>query len=144
MINYILAGLIGIVIYQLICMIVYVVTNENDNVMSIMGMLIPLAIWNYLIGPVIYKIVLIYYRKNYNCYRFCYTKQDGTKDKDLCVFYANAKNIKSLSQNENDQYYVELVKKGKSFKSIPYGCEIYKGQEHFKGWDMDKFKKSQN
>ena len=138
--NYIVASIIGIIIYQIVCMIVYIVTKENDNVMSIMGMLIPFAIWNYLIRPVIYQIVLTYYRQNYNGYRFCYTKQDGTKDKALGIFYANAKNIKDLSQNENDKYYVELVKNGEDFKSVPYGCEIYKGQEHFKGWDMSLFK----
>lgn len=138
--NYIIAGIIGIVVYQIICMLVYIFTNENDNVMSIMGMLVPFAIWNYLIRPIIYKIVLTYYRKNYNCYRFCYTKTDGTKDKTLGSFYANTKNIKDFSQNENDEYYIELVRNGKDFKSIPYGCEIYKGQENFRGWEMSKFK----
>ena len=138
--NYIIAGIIGIIIYQIICMIVYIITNEDDNVMSVMGMAIPFAIWNYLMRPIIYQIVLAYYRRNYNCYRFCYTKQDGTKNKTLSIFYANAKNIKDLSQNENDKYYVELVKNGEDFKSIPYGCEIYKGQEKFKGWETNLFK----
>ena len=68
--NYIIAGVIGIIIYQIICMIVYIITNEDDNVMSIMGMLVPFAIWMYIFQPIIYKIVLTYYRKNYNCYRF--------------------------------------------------------------------------
>lgn len=139
--NYIIAGLIGIIIYQIICMIVYIATNENDTVMSIMGILIPFAVWNYLMRPVICKIVLTYYRKNYNCYRFCYTKLDGTKDKSLGTFYAHAKIVKYFSQNENDEYYIELVRSGKDFKSVPYGCEIYKGQESFKGWNMSLFRK---
>ena len=137
---YIIARIIGIIIYQIIFMIVYIATKENDNVMSIMGMLVPFAIWNYLMRPIIYQIVLAYYRRNYNCYRFCFTKQDGTKDKSLGIFYANTKNIKNLSQNENNEYYVELVKRGKDIKSVPYGCEIYKGQEKFKGWEMNLFK----
>lgn len=139
--NYIIAGIIGIIIYQIICMLVYIFTNEDDNVMSIMGMLIPFAIWNYLIRPVIYKIVLTYYRKNYNGYRFCYTRIDGTKDKSINVFYANAKNIKDFSQNENDENYIELVRSGKDFKSVPYKGEIYKGQDEFNGWDTSLFKK---
>lgn len=138
--NYIIAGFIGIVIYQIICMFVYIFTNENDNVMAIMGMLIPFAIWNYLIHPIIYKVALAHYRKNYNCYRFCYTKKDGTKDKTLGTFYANAKYIKDLSQNESDKYYIELVRSGKDFKSIPYKSHVYKGQENFQGWEMSKFK----
>lgn len=140
--NYIIAGVIGIIIYQIICMLVYIFTNEDDNVMSIMGMLIPFAIWNYLIRPIIYKIVLTYYRKNYNCYRFCYTQIDGTKDKCLGTFYANIKNIKDFSQNENDKYYIELIRNGNDFKSVPYKSDVYKGQENFKGWEMNLFKKN--
>ena len=121
-------------------MIVYIATKENDNVMSIMGMLVPFAIWNYLMRPIIYQIVLAYYRRNYNCYRFCFTKQDGTKDKSLGVFYTNTKNIQDISQNENGKYYVELVRNGKDFKSIPYKGDVYKNQENFKGWDMNWFK----
>lgn len=139
--NYIIAGIIGIIIYQIICMIVYIITNEDDNVMSIMGMLVPFAIWSYAIQPIVYKLVLSYYRKNYNCYRFCYTRIDGTKDKSINVFYANAKNIKDFSQNENDENYIELVRNGKDFKSVPYNGEIYKGQEKFNGWDTSLFKK---
>lgn len=138
--NYIVASIIGIIIYQIVCMIVYIVTKENDNVMSIMGMLIPFVIWNYLMRPIIYQIVLAYYRRNYNCYRFCFTKQDGTKDKTLGIFYANAKNIKDISQNEKDKYYVELIRNGKDFKSIPYKSDVYKNQERFKGLDMNLFK----
>lgn len=139
--NYIIAGFIGIIIYQIICMIVYIVTNENDTVMSIMGMLIPFAVWSYLIQPIIYKIVLTYYRKNYNYYRFCYTKSDGSKDKSCRTFYAHVKTVKDFSQNENDKYYIELVRSGKDFKSVPYGCEIYKGQDSFNDWNMNLFKK---
>lgn len=138
--NYIIAGIVGIVIYQIICMTVYIFTNENDNVMAIMGMLIPFVIWNYLIYPIVYKIVLAYYRKNYNCYRFCYTKKDGTKDRTLDTFYATEKDIKNFSKNESDKYYIEFVKSGKDFKSIPYKSCVYKGQENFQGWEMNKFK----
>lgn len=139
-INYIIAGVVGIVIYQIICMLVYIFTNENDNVMSIMGMLVPFTTWNYLIHPIVYKVVLAHYRKNYNCYRFCYTKTDGTKDKTIGTFYATTKDIKNFSQNENDKYYIELVRSGKDFKSIPYKSHVYKGQENFQGWEMNKFK----
>ena len=138
--NYIIAGIIGIVIYQIICMIVYIITNEDDNVMSIMGILVPFVIWSCAIRPIVYNLVLSYYRKNYNCYRFCYTTQNGTKDKTLGIFYANAKNMKDISQNEKDKYYVELVKNGKNFKSIPYKGDVYKNQERFKGLDMNLFK----
>ena len=138
--NYIIASIVGIIIYQIICMIVYIITNEDDNVMSIMGMLVPFVVWSYAIQPIVYKLALSYYRKNYNCYRFCYTMQDGTKDKALGIFYANAKNIKDISQNKNDKYYVELIRSGKDFKSIPYKGDVYKNQENFKGWDMNLFK----
>lgn len=138
--NYIIASIIGIIIYQIICMLIYIFTNENDNVMSIMGMLVPFAIWSYLIHPIVYKVVLAYYRKNYNCYRFCYTKMDGTKNKSFGTFYATVKDVKELSQNENDKYYIELVRSGKEFKSIPYKSHVYKGQEHFQGFEMCKFK----
>ena len=138
--NYIVASIIGIIIYQIICMIVYIATKENDNVMSVMGMLIPFAIWNYFMRPIIYQIVLIYCRKNYNCYRFCIIQTDGTIGRDMGIFYLNTKDIKTFSQNANDKYHIELVTNGKDFKSVPYKNDVYKGQEYFKGWEMSRFK----
>ena len=140
MLYYILAGIMGIIVYQFICMLVYIFTNENDDIMAIMGMLVPFAIWNYLFRPVMYKIVLMYYRKNYNGYRFCYTTKDGRKDTHLSTFYAKTKDMKKFSQNTEDDYYLSLVRKGKDFKSIPYKTDVYKGQKWFKGFEMSKFK----
>lgn len=141
MINYIIAGMIGIVIYQIIAMIVYIITNENDNIMSIMGMLVPYAVW-CCIAPIIRKVYLIWCRRNLNGYRFCWVKEDGTIAGDIQTFYATDKVMKNFTQDENSRYFIKMVSTGKSFKSWPYKRDIYKGQPHFKGWDMSKFKKT--
>ena len=138
--NYIIAGLIGIIIYQIVAMVVYVATNEDDNIMSIMGMLVPYGIWCCIV-PIIRKVYLLWCKKNLKGYRFCWRKEDGTIDGDLHTFYATDKMVKSFSQDEKNCYFIKMVSTGKSFKSWPYKDDIYKGQSHFRGWDMSKFKK---
>lgn len=144
MINYILAGLIGIVIYQLVCMIVYVVTNENDNVMAIMGMLIPFCVWNYCIGPIVAKIYLAWCRRHLNAYRCYYRTSKGELDGYFHVLYATDKAVANLIQDETQPYFVKKVAEGKELKSTPYKGDIYKGQSKFKGYEMDKFMRCDN
>ena len=141
MINYILAGLIGIVIYQLVCMIVYAVTNENDNVMAIMGMLIPFCVWNYCIGPIAAKIYLVWCRKHLNVYRCYYRTSKGELDCHLHPLYATNKVAANLIQDDTQSYFVKKVAEGRELNSIPYKGDIYKGQPKFKGLDMTKFKR---
>lgn len=144
MINYILAGLIGIVIYQLVCMIVYVVTNENDNVMATMGIFVPFCIWNYCIGPIVAKIWLAWCQRHLNAYRCYYYTSKGELDCYFHAFYATDKAVAGLIQDETQPYFVKKVAEGKELKSIPYKHDIYKGQSKFKGWDMDKFMRSKD
>jgi hypothetical protein len=140
MLNYFIAGIIAVIIYQVITLIVYLLSGEKEEALVITAILVPFGVFS-LVAP-LYKIIrLVYYRKNYNFYRFCYTNKDGTKDKTLGSFAAKTKDIEKFSQNENDKYYIELIRQGKDFKSAPYKNQVYKGQEHFMGWDMNKFKK---
>lgn len=139
MINYIIAGIIGIVIYQIICMIVYIVTNEDDNIMSIMAMLIPFVVWQYGIAAIMRKIILIWCRRNLNVYRCCWIKDDGTVGQDR-KWYATNKTVANLTQDETRPYFIKKISDCKSLKSIPYKSEIYKGQSSFELWDMNKFK----
>lgn len=138
MINYIIAGIIGIVIYQIICMIVYIATKENDDVMSTMAMLIPFVVWSG-IAAIMRKIVLIWCRKNLNVYRCCWIKNDGTIGEDA-KWYATNKAVANLTQDETQTYFIKKVSDCKNLKSIPYKSDIYKGQSSFGLWDMNKFK----
>ena len=144
MIGYIIAGLIGIVIYQFVCMIVYVVTNEDDNVMTIMGMFIPFCVWNYCIGPIVVKIYLVWCRRHLNVYRCYYRTSKGELDWHFHPLYATDKVVAKLIQDETQPYFVKKVAEGRELKSIPYKGDIYKGQPKFKGWDMDKFMRSKD
>ena len=140
-IKYIIAGVIGIVMYQLICMIVYVITNEDDNVMATMGTFIPLCMWNYCIGPIAAKIYLAWCRKHLNVYRCYYRTSKGELDCHLHPLYTTNKVAANLIQDETQPYFVKKVAEGRELNSIPYKGDIYKGQSEFKGWDMAKFKK---
>lgn len=139
MINYIIAGIIGIIIYQIICMIVYIATSENDDVMSVMAMLIPYVVWQYGIAPIMRKIVLIWCRRNLNIYRCCWIKDDGTVGQDR-KWYATNKAVSNLTQDETKTYFIKKVSDCKNLKSIPYKGDIYKGQSSFGFWDMNRFK----
>ena len=142
MIKYILAGVIGIVIYQLVCMIVYVATNEDDNIMAIMGMFIPFCVWNYCIGPIVVKIYFAWCKRYLNVYRCYYRTSKGELDCYFYPLYATDKMVARLVQDETQSYFVKKVADGRELKSIPHKQDIYKGQDKFKGWDMDKFMKT--
>ena len=139
MINYIIAGLIGIILYQTISMIVYIITKENEYVLSVMATLVPFSVWNYILRPIIYKIALSWCRKNLNAYRFYWRKGDKIEDGALSKWYATDKNVKNLIQDETKPYFIKKVSDCKNIKSIPYKQDVYKGQPNFKGWDMNKF-----
>lgn len=139
MLEYIIVGLIAIILYQIISTIVYIATKENEDVLSVMAMLVPFSVWNYILRPIIYKIALSWCRKNLNAYRFYWRKGDKIEDRALSNWYATDKNVKNLIQDETKPYFIKKVSDCKNIKSIPYKQDVYKGQPNFKGWDMNKF-----
>lgn len=58
--SYILAAIIGIVVWQIVCLIVYELTNEDEDILEWMTMFVPVSV--IAVIGVIYKIV-IYRRK---------------------------------------------------------------------------------
>jgi len=139
MINYIIAGLIGIILYQTISMIVYIITKENDDVLSVMVMIIPFSVW-YIVRPIIHSIALSWCRKNLNAYCFYQKTEDGIEHCSSPKWYATNRNVKGLTQDETKPYFIKKVSDCKNIKSTPHKQDMYKGQPKFKGWDMSKFK----
>ena len=108
MINYIIAGLIGIILYQTISMIVYIITKENDDVLSVMAMIIPFSVW-YIVRPIIHSIALSWCRKNLNAYCFYQKPADGIEHCSSPKWYATNRNVKGLTQDETKPYFIKKV-----------------------------------
>lgn len=140
MCNYIIAGIVAIVIYQIITFVIYLISGENEEVLGAIATFVPFVVF-LLFASIYKKIRLVYYRRNYNAYRFCYTTSNGMKDKSLGMFFARPKDLTEFVQDENSKYYIELYRNGKDFKSAPYKSQVYRGQKHLQGWSMDLFKK---
>lgn len=142
MLNYIIAGIVAILIYQIITLVIYLVSGEKDDLLVIVATLVPYGI-SALFVLLIRAITLAYYRRNYNCYLFCQTEKNKDNNESPIVFYAYAKpsDVIEFSQDKNDEYYIELYLHGKDFKSIPWKTDIYKGQDTFRSRKMSLFKK---
>lgn len=141
--NYVIAAIIGILIYQVITLIVFIITKENEYAVVITSMLVPFGLWMFVIAPIVSKLWLAWCRKYLNEYRICYRRSDGTIDDDLDRFYATDKAVASFTQDETQKYFIRKTKEGKDFTSAPFTSRIYKGQQHFRGRDMNTLKPQQ-
>ena len=120
MIGYIIAALIGIVTWQIICLIVYESCHENVTVLEYMTM----GAIAFIIGLVLWIVKVIRFKlckKYLNGYMF-FINETGS-----CVYYMTDKQAKKLySKGENDHYIVKYSE-GCNWKSLPYKSEIYRG-----------------
>lgn len=149
MFNYILAGIIGILIWQLFIFLIYWAskTDEDKTTIIAMGVFSGICI---VILWIINRIKLEWCKHKLVAFqvknRFKHTKSDGS------IYYTNGdvfyttKKIKSFlqcnSQNQvkscsNDVIYIQFL--DRPIKSIPYKDQIWKGNIHFDGLDMLQF-----
>lgn len=143
MLNYIIAAIIGIVAYQIIIFIIYLCTKQNDELLATLGVGFPWLCIS-IINPIYEKVRFAWCKKNLNAYRLCWLKEDGTVSGSLHAFYATDKVISKLVQDDTKPYFVKLVSTGKDWDSAPDKEDIYKGQDKFKNYDMNKFRKTPN
>lgn len=141
MIKYIIAGIIGIVIYQIIATIIYVATKENDEILSIVAMLVPYGVF-IATAPIIRKIYLMWCKKHLNGYRFCDVDKDGKTHRSISLWFATDKAVANLTQDETQPYFITKEVEGKHLKKIPYKDEIYRGQDSFQGRKISNFLKN--
>lgn len=110
--------LIGIAIWQLVILAVYMITDQDEEKIAITGMLVP---WLLLSGlAMIYVwIRLTYNRKNYslcslygtqNEQPYFYSNNIGIKNKDIDKYFQEGEN----------EYFIRITKNGKVFQTTPY------------------------
>ena len=141
--NYVITAIVGILIYQVITLIVFIITKEDEYAVVVTSMLVPFGLWKFVIAPIVSALWLAWCRKYLNQSRLYWHRTDGTIDGELDAFYATDKAVAGLTQDESQRYFIKKTKEGKDFKSAPFASKIYKGQQNFKGWDMNKFKPQQ-
>lgn len=133
MINYIIAALIGIVVWQIIGLIVYEASGEKEEVLAWVILFIPVIICNGL-GYIYRKLYFAWCKNNLNGYiLYC---------NGVSVFsqvYMTDKEAEKLYHEGENNYYIKKYSEGHNWKSAPYKGDIYKGQERFRGIDMKKF-----
>lgn len=131
--NYIIAALIGIVVWQIIGLIVYEASGEKEEVLAWVILFIPVIICNGL-GYIYRKLYFAWCKNNLNGYiLYC---------NGVSVFsqvYMTDKEAEKLYHEGESESYIKKVSEGRNWKSAPYKGDIYKGQERFRGFDMKKF-----
>ena len=140
--NYVIAAIIGIVIYQLIVALVAVVTNYDEDAILFAGALVPVVVVNFIATPIIRAIWLMWAKKHLNGYRAHYYRDSGKLDGFIQGFYATDKMAARLNQDESKKYFVKKVKDGKDLTEPPRFKEVYRGQKTVRGLDMTLFEKS--
>lgn len=124
--------ILTILIYEAINFVVFVATDENENVLVILST----GIWYVVAGLVIAigkKIALARARKTYKYYQFfgkvSESKMENQCDKWLQNYYMTdevAKQFKQARKGEKitEDYSIRLVREGKEIKTIPMASEI--------------------
>lgn len=132
--NYIISTVIGIIAWQVICTIVYLLSKENDEVLVWTALLVPVAIISFF-GWIYRKIRFAWCKKNLNGY-ILYCNGVG-----MFQAYMTDKEAEKLYHEGESDFYIKKFSEGRNWKSAPYKGEIYKGQENFRGLGMKKFLK---
>lgn len=130
--NYIIAGLIGIVAWQIIGLIAYEANGENDDVFTYI-LCVPVFILN-IFGWCYKKLRFEWCKKNLNGYVLYCNGVDV-----FSQTYMTDKQAEKLYHEGESKYYIKKVSEGRNWKSAPHKADIYKGQEKFRGLDMKKF-----
>lgn len=127
---------IGVIVWQFVCLIVDMITNENEEI--VIGTAIGVWLIPIIVIGVIFNFVKLYYYKNfYDGYILMYI-QDSVSN----TFYMSKRKAKQFNFDNSKAYYVKQVSSGKTWKSAPYKQDVYFGGEYFKGHEMKLYKNS--
>ena len=136
MINYFWIAFLGIVIWQIICTIIYYVSKQDDKVTMGAALFVPIVILSF-INIVSFNIWFSWCKKHLNSYMLhCPT---NGKDVGYIVIQMTDKWANKMYRKGENGYYIEKITDGSMFKSAPNNADIYKGQARFKGFDMENF-----
>lgn len=140
MFKYIIAALIGILLYQILVTIVYAATRKENSALTV-AIFVPFCIFRGICDGIITPIYLNWCKKNLKKYRFCFKDAEGRTHSSIHTWYATDKAITNFTFDESKDYFIKKISDGQSIKEIPYKNEIYKGQKVFKGFDVNLFEK---
>ena len=139
MLNYILAGVIRILIWQLFVFLFYWLSGTDEDKTSAMAMGIFAGIF-IIVGGIIEIIRLEWCKNNLvafqikNRFELSYT----TKNVKASLKCDSQNRVKSCN---SDVMYIQFF--DRPIKSFPCKSEIWKGEERFKDLDMTQFMKSE-
>lgn len=131
---YFIIAVICIIVWQIICFVIYEISNENITILEYMTMGV-IAFITGLIWSLYRKIRFRWCQKHLNGYRFT----DKVAGYQLGPYYMTDKQAQKLYSEGENEYYIIKCSAGCSWKSAPYKGDIYKGQEVFHGNDMKKY-----
>lgn len=150
MLGYILTGIIGILIWQLVIFLIYWISGENEE--KVVGISMGIfTVISFAIVIIINAIELTWCKHNLVAFqvknRFKHTnfKNGSIYYTDDDVRYTTKKiksSLQSDSQNQvkscsNDVMYIQFL--DRPIKSIPDKSQIWKGNIQFNGLDMLQF-----
>ncbi len=149
MTSYIIAGIIGILIWQVIIIIVYgiieLLKGDPDELALKFAIFVPYFIFKVLKGIdyILGYFLLLWFRKHFCKYGLRYKVyfQGGTLAERNVTFFATKKMVENLSFDDTKDHYVKFIDDCTKLKRIPHGYEIYEGQDTYQDWDMNLFRK---
>lgn len=131
MIEVIKIAILSVLFWQTISCVAIMINEDKGLYFSVC---VPAFILN-IIGWVCRKIALKYAQKHY-----CRVGVRSEKyDELIFTFYCTHKQYEKFYHAGENEHYIEFLKDGSTFKSVPFKNEIYRGQESFAGYK--EFKK---
>lgn len=139
MFKYIIAAIIGILLYQILVTIVYAVTRKESSALTI-AIAIPYGFVRGICDGIVNPIYLNWCRKNLKKYRFCFKDSEGKVHSSIHTWYATDKAIANFTFDESKDYFIKLVSTCSDLKKVPYKEDIYNNKAIFKGFETKLFK----
>lgn len=134
MIEVIKIAVLSILFWQIISCIAIMVNEDKGLYFSVC---VPAFILN-IIGWIYRKLKLKYAQKHY-C-RVGVRSENYVEPFPIFIFYCTHKQYEKFYHKGENKRYIEFLKDGSTFKSVPFKNEIYRGQESFAG--HKEFKKN--
>lgn len=120
--------IITILVYQLINLIVVIISNENTTALMYSACGFPTLVCQ-CVSWIYRKARLMYARRKYNAYQFFSSKSQIDNLGWCGTFYMTPKFAERFRQTPSDfipseDYTIRLVREGKQFRSAPYKSDI--------------------
>lgn len=137
--EYIIVSIVSIIVYQLLSILVYKLSKNNNQILYMVSTFVPFILWNYCIWPFVSMFILSWCRSKLNGYEFFYRSGEEILKHEQTI-YMTPVMASHFCTDENAPYFIKLSVEGKDIKEVSVLKYMYKELSEFNFFDINVFK----